>query len=169
MPSEPVPQQPRRDKHPRSAAAWPDWMDDPAYLALRAADEDLDDPDLDQDPDEASPPPDTDYRDASDDELAGAIAARDRSEACISARKHAAVAELIRRPGPGCQPHGPARMPEGMDEFAAKELAAVLGETSPSPSPRPPSPIERTGPETWPGSGPWTRISKQVQRAVTSS
>ena len=37
MPSEPVPQQPRRDENPRSAAAWPDWMDDPAYLALRAA------------------------------------------------------------------------------------------------------------------------------------
>ena len=66
MPSEPVPRQPGRDKNPRSAAAWPDWMDDPAYLAPRAADEDVDEPHLDQDPAEASPPPDTDP-----DELAG--------------------------------------------------------------------------------------------------
>src|SRR5579859_6770274 len=220
MPPEPVPQQPGRDDNPRPAGGWPDWMDDPAYLALRAADEDLDDPDL-ADPED--PPPEVDaeelaaeadritgelareavllaglgltgavaaqaaataggrrgpgmpgsadrvpgvsvsraagfasgmpldtapgclelarfaedaageddrYRDASDDELAGVICAWERSEAYISARKHAAVAEFIRRrPAPGCQLEGPARMPGAADEFAAKELAAVLGET----------------------------------------
>jgi hypothetical protein len=220
MPPEPVPQQPGRDEDPRPAGGWPEWMDDPAYLALRAAGEDLDDPDLD-DPWDDPPPevddgelaaeadritselareaallarlgltgtvaaeaaalagrrgpgmpgsaarvpgisvsraagfasampldvapgslelarfaedaagPDDRYPDASDDELAGVICAWERSQAYISARKHAAVAEFIRRrPAPGCQPQGPARMPEASDEFAAKELAAVLGET----------------------------------------
>ena len=70
------------------------------------------------------------YVGASDDEVAGAIAAWDRVEAHVSARKHAAVAEFIRRrPAPGCDPQGPARMPEGWDEFAGAELAAVLGES----------------------------------------
>ena len=56
MPSEPDPQQPGRDEDPRPAAGWPEWMDDPAYLALRAAGEDLDDPDLDEDPEDDPPP-----------------------------------------------------------------------------------------------------------------
>ena len=43
------------------------------------------------------------YQGACDDEVAGAIAALDRIEAHASARKHAAVAEFIRRrPEPGC-------------------------------------------------------------------
>ncbi len=221
MPPQPIPQQPGRDKNPRPAASWPDWMDDPAYLALRAAGEDLDDPDRDEDPGDAPPPeiddvelaaeadritgelareaallaglgltgamaadaaalagrrgpgmpgsaarvpgvsvsraagfasgmpldvapgslelarfaedaagPDDRYPGASDDEMAGIICAWERSEAYISARKHAAVAEFVRRrPAQGCVPTGPARMPEDVDEFAAKELAAVLGET----------------------------------------
>ena len=37
MPSGPVPQDPGRDEDPRPVPAWPEWMDDPAYLALRAA------------------------------------------------------------------------------------------------------------------------------------
>jgi hypothetical protein len=202
----------------------PDWMDDPAYLAMRAADEDPGDLDLAEDvegPDDA-PPPDVDpeeliagadqigadqarlaavlarlgltaamaadaavvsgrrgpgmpgsaesfpgvytsrasgfasgkpldvapgcltlgqfleeaagaddrYPGASDDELAGAVAGWDRVEAYVSSRKHAAVAEVIRRrPAPGCVLEGPAQMPAGFDEFAARELAAVLGET----------------------------------------
>src|SRR5579872_3255802 len=219
MSPEPDPQQPGRDDNPRPAGGWPDWMDDPAYLALRAADEDLDDSDL-ADPED--PPPEVDdgelageadritselareaallarlgltgamaaeaaalagrrgpgmpgsadrvpgisvsraagfasampldvapgslelarfaedaagpddrYPGASDDELAGVICAWERSQAYISARKHAAAAEFIRRrPAQGCVPAGPARMPEASDEFAAKELAAVLGET----------------------------------------
>ena len=70
------------------------------------------------------------YPGASDDELAGAVAAWDRVEAYASSRKHAAVAELIRRrPAEGCTLQGPAQMPEGFDEFTAREVASVLGET----------------------------------------
>jgi hypothetical protein len=62
MPSGPVPQHPGRDEDPRPDRGWPEWMDDPACLALRAADEDLcsPDPDLDEDPEdpEDAPPPD---------------------------------------------------------------------------------------------------------------
>src|SRR5579871_3866585 len=221
MSSGPVSQHSGRDGGPRPAGGWPEWMDDPAYLALRAAGEDLDDPDLDEDLKDDPPPeadegelaaeadritgelareavllarlgltgamaaqaasaggrrgpgmpgsaarvpgisvsraagfasampldtapgclelarfaedaagPDDRYRDASDDELAGVICAWERSQAYISARQHAAVAEFIRRrAAPGSQPQGPARMPEDVDEFAAQELAAVLGET----------------------------------------
>src|SRR5580700_2076239 len=219
MPPGPVPQDPRRDEDPRPVPSWPEWMDDPAYLALRAADEDPGD--LDEDPDDA-PPPDVDeaelaaeaaqivadqeraaalmarlgltaamaadaaaalgrrgpgmpgsaerfpgiyasrssgfasgkpldtapgclvlgqfaeeaagdddrYPGAGDDELTGAVAAWDRVEAYASSRKHAALAELIRRrPAAGCTPQGPAQLPEAFDEFTAREIASVLGET----------------------------------------
>ena len=56
MPSGPVSQDPGRDEDPRLVPPWPEWMDDPAYLALRAAGEDPGDLDLD-DPDD-DPPPD---------------------------------------------------------------------------------------------------------------
>jgi len=70
------------------------------------------------------------YAGASDDELQGVIAAWDRVEAHVSSRKHAAVAELIRRrPGRGCALEGPARMPGAFDEFTARELGSVLGES----------------------------------------
>ena len=201
---------------------WPEWMDDPAYLAARVGDEDPGGGlDLDEDPDDA-PPPDVDedelaaeaeritaaeareaavlagagltaavaadaaaaagrrgpgmpgsaqsfpgvyasrasgfasgkpldtapgclvlgqfaevaagagdrYPGACDDELAGVICARDRVKAYASSRKHAAVAELIRRrPAPGAAVQGPARMPGAADEFVAQELASVLGES----------------------------------------
>jgi hypothetical protein len=49
------------------------------------------------------------YRGASDDELVGVICAWQRSESYMAARKHAAVAELIRRrPARGCAAAGPA-------------------------------------------------------------
>jgi Domain of unknown function (DUF222) len=68
------------------------------------------------------------YAGASDDELQGVICGWDRVEAYGSARKHAAIAELIRRrPAPGRAPDGPAQMPEGFDEFTGRELGAVLG------------------------------------------
>ena len=52
----------------------------------------------------------------------------DRVEAHAGARKHAAVAELIRRrPAPGAAVAGPAQLPEGWHEFTARELGAVLG------------------------------------------
>jgi Domain of unknown function (DUF222) len=70
------------------------------------------------------------YAGATDDELVGVICAWDRDEAYASARKHAAVAELIRRrAAAGCALEGPAQMPAGWDEFAAVELAAALGES----------------------------------------
>ena len=53
---------------PRRVPPWPDWMDDPAYLASRAQDEDPGGPEEYEDPDN-SPPPDLD-----DDQLAGLIA-----------------------------------------------------------------------------------------------
>ncbi len=70
------------------------------------------------------------YRGACDDELVGALCAWDRVEAHSAARKHAAVAELIRRrPAPGCALEGPARMPAAWDEFAPDELSFALAES----------------------------------------
>jgi hypothetical protein len=221
MHQEPVPPDPGRDGDPPRVPSWPEWMDDPAYLALRAADEDPGDLDLDADPGDA-PPPDVDpgelaaeaerisadraraaevaarlgltaamaadaaaaagrrgpgmpgsaesfpgvyasrasgfasgkpldtapgclalgqfaeeaagegdrYPGASDDELAGVICAWDRVEAYASSRKHAAVAELIRRrPAPGAAAGGAAQLPGAGDEFVPQELASVLGES----------------------------------------
>src|SRR5581483_10482978 len=66
----------------------------------------------------------------SDDELTGVIRAWHRVEAHACARKHSAVAELIRRrPAPGCEPEGPARLPRAVDEFTEDELAEALGES----------------------------------------
>src|SRR5690348_14066973 len=73
------------------------------------------------------------YEDACDDEVAGAIAAWDRVEAHAAARKHAAVAEFIRRrPRPGSPLEGPARMPESWDESISAEVAGVLAESRPA-------------------------------------
>ena len=70
------------------------------------------------------------YHGASDDEVAGVISAWDRIEAHAGARKHAAVAEFIRRrPGPGSVLEGPAQMPAVWDEFTVTELALMLGES----------------------------------------
>jgi hypothetical protein len=70
------------------------------------------------------------YLGASDDEMAGTLAAWERIEAWACSRKHAAAAELIRRrPAEGCVLQGPAQMPERFDEFTPREVAAVLGET----------------------------------------
>jgi hypothetical protein len=70
------------------------------------------------------------YDGASDDELAGVICAWDRLEAHMAARKHAAVAEFIRRrPAAGYALEGPARMPATWDEFTADELRQILAES----------------------------------------
>ncbi len=67
------------------------------------------------------------YPGASDDELVGAICAWDRAEAHMAARKHTAIAELIRRrPAPGTRPAGEAQMPQGWEEFVPDELAPAL-------------------------------------------
>ena len=65
-----------------------------------------------------------------DHELIGVVCAWDRVEAHAAARKLAAVAELFRRrPEPGCEPEGSARMPAVTDEFTADDLAYALGES----------------------------------------
>src|SRR5579859_7718267 len=70
------------------------------------------------------------YAGASDDELDGAISAWDRIEAYAAARKHAAVAEFIRRrPEEGCELTGPGQLPERWDEFAVDELRVRLAES----------------------------------------
>ena len=56
MPQAPALPDPRRDEDPRPASSWPDWMDDPAYLAMRSIEEE---PGEGEDPDDA-PPPDVD-------------------------------------------------------------------------------------------------------------
>ena len=98
---------------------WPEWMDDPAYLALRAADEDPGDlEDLD-DPDDA-PPPEVDPEDlaaeaeriTADQARAAEVAARLGLTAAVAA--DAAAAAGRRGPGmpgsaqsfPGCTPAG---------------------------------------------------------------
>jgi hypothetical protein len=73
---------------------------------------------------------DDSYAGASDDELLGVICGWDRVQAHVAARKHAAVAEFLRRrAAAGCGLAGPGRMPAVWDEFAPVELAAVLGES----------------------------------------
>jgi hypothetical protein len=73
---------------------------------------------------------DDQYRGVSDDELVGLIGAWDRTEAHMGARKHAAVAELIRRrPYRGCALEGAAQMPAAWDEFTGDELALALAES----------------------------------------
>jgi hypothetical protein len=70
------------------------------------------------------------YAGSSDNELDGAIIAWDRIEAYAAARKHAAVAEFIRRrPEAGCEPQDPGQVPERWDEFAVDELRVLLAES----------------------------------------
>ncbi len=56
MSETPAPSGPGRDEDPRPVPPWPGWMDDPAYLAARADDEDPGDLDEYEDPDNAPPP-----------------------------------------------------------------------------------------------------------------
>ena len=71
------------------------------------------------------------YRGASDDELVGVICGWDRVEANASARKHAAVAELLRRrPAPGAPADAASGLPGEWDEFASRELGAALALSS---------------------------------------
>jgi len=69
------------------------------------------------------------YDGASDDEVAGAIAAWDRLEAHVSARKHAAIAEFTRRrPGPGASRRARRRCRRpGMS--SPSMVALLLGES----------------------------------------
>jgi len=73
---------------------------------------------------------DDSYHGVSDDELLGVLAAWDRLEAHMAARKLAAAAEWYRRsPAPGCALEGPGRMPDRYEEFTGDELASALAES----------------------------------------
>ncbi len=86
-------------------------------------------PELARFADEAVGPDDV-FDGVSDDELLGVLCAWDRVAAHATARKYAAVAELVRRrPAPGHAPQGEARMPQVWDEFTASELCAVLAQS----------------------------------------
>ena len=106
--------------------AWPDWMDDPAYLALRAADEDPGDPD--QDPDDA-PPPDVDpgelaaeaARITADQARAAEVAARLGLTAAMAADAAAAAG----RRGPG--------MPGSAESFPGVYASRASGFASGKP------------------------------------
>src|SRR5580698_6937076 len=88
---------------PDPGPSCPDWMDDPAYLALRAEDEDPGDLDL-EDPDD-DPPPDVDPEElaaeaaqiAADQDQAAAVMARLGLTAAMAADAAAAMG----RRGPG--------------------------------------------------------------------
>ncbi len=67
---------------------------------------------------------------ASEDEIIGLITAADRAEAAACYLKHAAAAELIRRPpAPGCTRQGRSQMPEAYLDSAGDEIRWALAET----------------------------------------
>ena len=110
MPPGPVPQDPGRDEDPRPLSPWPDWMDDPAYLALLAGDEDPGG-DLDLDDPGDDPPPDVDP---------GELAAEAERISADRARAAEVAARL------------------GLTAAMAADAAAALGRRGPG-MPRPPS------------------------------
>jgi hypothetical protein len=70
------------------------------------------------------------FEGVSDDELLGVLCAWDRAAAHATARKYAAVAELIRRrPAAGWPADKATGMPQVWDEFTPSELCAVLAES----------------------------------------
>ena len=91
---------PRRE-HPGCAPSWPEWMDDPGYLAARDGDLDL----RYADPDQDDPPPDVDEAELAA-ETAEILAARERRAAVLSrlglaGELAAATAAGYGRRGPG--------------------------------------------------------------------
>jgi hypothetical protein len=69
------------------------------------------------------------YAGVSDNELDGVVSAWGRVEAYACARKHAAVAEFIRRRAePGCAADAVSGMPAVWDEFAVDELRLLFAE-----------------------------------------
>jgi hypothetical protein len=70
------------------------------------------------------------FENVSDDELLGVLCAWDRVAVHATARKYAAVAELIRRrPAAGWPVDTATGMPQVWDEFTPSELCAVLAES----------------------------------------
>ena len=127
MPQGPVPQDPGRDDNPDRVPPWPDWMDDPAYLAMRAENEDPGDLDLWEDPGDA-PPPDVDEAELA----AGAneiIAAQERVAAVMArlglTAAMAADAAAAGRRGPG--------MPGSAQSFPGVYVSRASGFASGKP------------------------------------
>src|SRR5580692_5577064 len=126
MPQEPAPPDPGREGDPSRVPSWPEWMDDPAYLALRAVDEDPGDPD--QDPEDA-PPPDVDpgelaaeaERISADQARAAEVAARLGLTAAMAADAAAAAG----RRGPG--------MPGSAESFPGVYASRASGFASGKP------------------------------------
>src|SRR5580658_5024449 len=126
LPQEPAPPDPGREGDPSRVPSWPEWMDDPAYLALRAADEDPGD--LDEDPDDA-PPPDVDEAELAaeaaqiiaDQERAAAVMARLGLTAAMAADAAAAAG----RRGPG--------MPGSAESFPGVYASRASGFASGKP------------------------------------
>ena len=127
MPQGPVPQDPGRDDNPDRVPPWPDWMDDPAYLAMRAENEDPGELDLWEDPGDA-PPPDVDEAELA----AGAneiIAAQERVAAVMArlglTAAMAADAAAAGRRGPG--------MPGSAQSFPGVYVSRASGFASGKP------------------------------------
>ena len=119
MPPEPV--------SPDPGPSCPDWMDDPAYLAMRAADTDPGDLDLD-DPDD-DPPPDVDDGELAA-EAAEMIAAQGRAAAVmaklgLTAAMAADAAAAFGRRGPG--------MPGSAQSFPGVFISRASGFASGKP------------------------------------
>ena len=122
MPQEPVPPDPGRDGDPSRAPSWPEWMDDPAYLAMRAADEDPGDPDLDLDPEDAPPP------EVEDGELA-AVADQitaDQARLAAVAGRLGVTAALAAGAAAGCGRRGPG-MPGSAQTFPRRVRQPGVG------------------------------------------
>ena len=125
MPQEPVSPDPGRDGDPPRVPSWPQWMDDPAYLALRAGDEDPGDPGVDEDPEDA-PPPDVDPGELPAE--AGRITGEEAREAAVlagaglTAAVAADAAAAAGRRGPGMP--GSARPVPGVYASRASGFAS---------------------------------------------
>src|SRR3984957_10455603 len=116
---------PGRDGDPRRVPPWPDWMDAPAYLAARAADEDPGDPDLDLDPGDAPPP------DADEGELAAAAdqVAADQAQLAAGAGGLGVTAALAAGTAAGCGRRGPG-MPGSAESFPGVYASRASGGAS---------------------------------------
>jgi hypothetical protein len=128
MPQEPVPPDPGRDDDPSGVPSWPEWMDDPAYLTARAADDDSGDLDLDGDPEDAPPP------DVEEGELAAAAdqITADQARLAAVAGRLGLTAALAAGTAAGCGRRGPG-MPGSAEIFPGVYASRASGFASGMP------------------------------------
>jgi hypothetical protein len=119
---------PRRDGNPGRVPPWPDWMDDPAYLTMRAADDDPGDPGLDLDPEDAPPP------EVAEDELAAAAdqITADQARLAAVAGRLGLPAALAAGAAAGCGRRGPG-MPGSAKVFPGVYASRASGFASGMP------------------------------------